>query len=257
MNLKDITVFENENFIVVDKPQGVVVNKSETQQKNTITHIVSKYLNLTPPKKFKSLNEEEFYEKSGVVHRLDKETGGLLVIAKNYKTYQSLKNLFIKRKIKKEYVAITFNDMSKFFNKKNSILINLPILRSKKNRHFFAINSAGRDATTMVEFLTKFNNATIVNPISYFDERFFSIVKVTPKTGRTHQIRVHLKALNCEIVGDTAYCGRSQKKFNEKYKFGLCLIAKKLEFKLFEKKYVFEADYNLNFKRAVEKLYSL
>ena len=259
MKLEDIIIFENNNFIVVDKPQGVVSNKSLTQKKSTVAHMAEDYLNLKLPKTLAKLSDDakEFYERNGLVHRLDKDTSGVLIIARNPKSYISLKKVFLKRKVIKEYHAVVFNDITKFFNGKKTLKINLPILRSKQDRQKFVVGEGGREAISEVNLLNKFENATIPNPVALFDSTFFSLIKVFPKTGRTHQIRVHLKAVNCEILGDSLYNGRAQKKFNEKQNVRLCLIAKKISFKAFGKSYTFESKYNQNFRKIVEVLYKI
>ena len=255
-SLQELILYENDDFIVINKPQGVVVNKSLTSADKTISELTKDYLNLVKPKNFlnSSLNDQEFYDRNGVVHRLDKETNGVLLIAKNPASYTELKNQFLKRKIKKEYHAVCFNDISNFFNGKQTLLINLPLIRDPKNRHQFAVSKMGRDAVSKVTLLLDYNNKSVKNGVGYVDGQYYSFVKVLPKTGRTHQIRVHLKALNSEIVGDDVYNGRGQKKINEKYNLRLCLIAKKLDFKVFDKEYSFEVPYNENFDRAVREL---
>ena len=256
MHLIDLILYENENFIVINKPQGVVVNTSETSEQKTIAECAKEYLKLSKPKNYSQLdiNEKEFFDRFGVVHRLDKETNGVLLIAKNPIAYIELKSLFLRRKVKKEYHAIVFNDISNFLNGKKTLLINLPLIRDPKNRHQFAVSKVGRDALSKVTLLLDYNGKSVKNGVGYIGGQYFSFVKIFPKTGRTHQIRVHLKALNCEIVGDSVYNGRGQKKINEKYNLRLCLIAKKLDFKAFDKEYSFEVPYNENFNRAVREL---
>lgn len=259
MKLADLIIFENEDFVVIDKPQGVVSNKSLTQKKSTVAHMAEEYLKINIPKNTDKLSADtnEFYERNGLVHRLDKDTNGVLLIAKNPKSYISLKKIFLNRKVLKEYHAVVFNDITKFFKTQKTLKINLPILRSKQDRQKFAVGEGGREAISEVNLLNKFENATIPNPVALFDSMFFSLIKVFPKTGRTHQIRVHLKAINCEILGDTLYNGRTQKKFNEKRNVSLCLIAKKISFKALGKSYTFESKYNQNFKKIVEILYKI
>ena len=151
----------------------------------------------------KNVGENEIYEnknikteikKPGIVHRLDKETSGVMLLAKNEKAYQFLKSQFQERVVKKTYVAIVSGDM-----KNDRGVINKPIGRSPKDfRRYLAGRGARgemRDAVTQYRVLKRLD----INSTKY------TYLEIHPKTGRTHQIRVHMKYLNHPVVCDSLY----------------------------------------------------
>ena len=139
----------------------------------------------------------------GIVHRLDKNTSGVLLAAKRYDIQDNLITLFSERKIKKEYLAIcqgTLKDQ----------VVSCPIKRHPKDRKKMAIISSGKEAVTELKLLAYDKN--------------FSLILARPFTGRTHQIRLHLKHLNCPVIGDELY-GKKIPNVKRQY-----LHASKLEF---------------------------
>jgi len=151
----------------------------------------------------RNVGENEIYEnknikteikKPGIVHRLDKETSGVMLLAKNEKAYQFLKSQFQERVVKKTYVAIVSGDM-----KNDRGVINKPIGRSPKDfRRYLAGRGARgemRDAVTQYRVLKRLD----INSTKY------TYLEIHPKTGRTHQIRVHMKYLNHPVVCDSLY----------------------------------------------------
>jgi 23S rRNA pseudouridine1911/1915/1917 synthase len=222
-------ILENSDFVAINKPQGLVINRAESVKNKPLADYMQEYLDipLVAPSSAKSRDTKEFYSKSGVVHRLDKDTSGVVVIAKNPKSYIKLKDQFMKRKVIKTYSAVVFNNLVPLFEGRGFLKVNLPLARSSKNRHQFSVSNLGREAVSNVYLKTEFNGVKI-NPTTDFGGTSFTFVSVKPKSGRTHQIRVHLKALNAEILGDRIYCGRKQLKVIQTLDAKLMLHARRL-----------------------------
>ncbi|OGU37708.1 MAG: RNA pseudouridine synthase [Ignavibacteria bacterium RIFOXYB2_FULL_35_12] len=175
-------VYEDEYLIVVNKPAGMVAHPAFSNYTGTLVNALlhhTKYLS--------ELNEPG---RPGIVHRLDKDTSGLLVVAKDDWTHAQLAKQFSKHTIEREYWAIVWG---KFKQRKGEI--DTFITRSKKDRKkFTASSSEGKHAVTLYEVLEEYE--------------FASLLKINLKTGRTHQIRVHLSSINHPVFGDPTYGGR-------------------------------------------------
>jgi len=188
---KVTVLFENDNFVVYDKPAGLVVNKSQTVQGDTLAEFSAEYLEMDE----KDDVESDFYSRGGIVHRLDKDTSGIMLAAKNEDYFEFLQALFKKRKIAKRYIAVCVGTM-----KEDEITVNAPIGRNPDNRFKFAVVDGGKEARTSFTRLKTFVR----------NEENFTLVEAKPITGRTHQIRVHLSALNLPIAGDEIYLGKKR-----------------------------------------------
>jgi 23S rRNA pseudouridine1911/1915/1917 synthase len=183
-------LYEDPNILVIDKPSGIAVHPDGRGKVKTITDWVLKNY-----PKMKNVGEPlGEIARPGIVHRLDKDTSGVLVLAKNQKTHEFLKNQFKGREIKKTYHAIVSG-----FMKEDKGIINKPIGRSPVDfrRHLAGRGARGelREAITEYKVLKRFESAS----------QKFSYLEVMPKTGRTHQIRVHMKFLNHPVVCDSLY----------------------------------------------------
>jgi len=183
-------IFEDDNILVVNKPSGLVVNRSNTYKKVTLQDIFEEQY----PDIFKNVEDDEFISRSGIVHRLDKDTSGVIIIAKNPESFYFLQKQFKKRKTYKEYVVISHGEI-----KDEMVEIDAPLDRNPSNPLKRAVVSSGRSALTIIEVEKRFK----------IENLSFSIAKAFPKTGRTHQIRVHLSALGYPVVGDTIYCAKN------------------------------------------------
>ena len=185
--------YEDKDVIVIDKPAGVVVHSTENSK---INHkiLVNALLNYFP--EIKNVGEDKF--RPGIVHRLDKETSGLLVVAKNNQTFNYLKEQFQKRKIEKHYLALVAGKL-----KKEKGIIEKPISRSKKTPtkqmvvEKKLVGGKIREAKTEYEVVKRFNN--------------YTLAKAIPKTGRMHQIRIHFASIGHPIAGDKKYSFKRQK----------------------------------------------
>ncbi|MDE2590184.1 MAG: RluA family pseudouridine synthase, partial [Patescibacteria group bacterium] len=162
---------------------------------------------------------DEFYSRGGIVHRLDKETSGVLVVAKNPESFGKLKEQFMTRTTEKVYQALAHGKITPPEGE-----INAPVGRLPFNRMHFGVIAGGREAVTHYKVL------------SYYQAKFgkqkeaLSLVELYPKTGRTHQIRVHLKYLNHPIVADPLYAGRKVGREDRRVLSRLFLHAVRLTF---------------------------
>ncbi len=174
-------VFEDDYFIIVNKPAGMVAHPAYSNYTGTLVNAL-----LHHSAKLSSVNEPG---RPGIVHRIDKNTSGLLVVAKDDWTHAQLAKQFSKHTIEREYQAIVWGII-----KQQKGEINYNIARSKSDRKKFAVSEKdGKNALTYYEVLEEFE--------------FTSLLKLNLKTGRTHQIRVHLSAINHPVFGDETYGG--------------------------------------------------
>jgi len=215
-------IYEDNDILAINKPAGLVVHG----ENSLVDWIVNKYPGIK--------NVGEDLSRPGIVHRLDKDTSGVILVAKNQKSFEYLKEQFQNRKIKKTYLVLVDGII-----KNNSGVINLAIGKSKSD---FRKKKAGgeatgkiREAVTEYKVLKRFKN--------------YTFLEVYPKTGRTHQIRVHFKAIGHPVVGDKLY-GKKEQILSRQF-----LHAKSLEFVNFdESKIKIEADLSDDLKNFLNML---
>jgi len=177
-------VYEDNNLLVINKPSGLITHpkNAEDKQESVTGWLTEKYPEI------KNVGEDPL--RPGSVHRLDKDTSGLLLIAKNQDSFLYLKNLFQERKIKKFYLALVYGKP-----KEPKGIIDAPMGR------------IGMKRTTQVRGNKKLKDkkeaVTEYRTLKNF--RDFTLLEVSPHTGRTHQIRVHLKSIGVPVVGDPIY----------------------------------------------------
>lgn len=195
-------IYEDKDLLVLNKPAGVIVNRSDTtKEETTVQDFVEEHIGLSPyystkpiPEgEFKS-PEETFKERSGIVHRIDKETSGILLVAKSLLAFIELQRQFKERIVQKTYIALAHGKLPQEGE------INVPVGRLPFNRKRFGVVAGGRESVTTYKVLASYQNPKTKEPLT--------LVELHPKTGRTHQIRVHLKHLNRPIVSDELYAGR-------------------------------------------------
>ena len=175
-------VYEDDYLLVINKSAGMVAHPAYANYTGTLVNAL-----LHHTKKLSGLNDPG---RPGIIHRLDKDTSGLLVVAKDDFTHAKIAEQFSKRTVDREYHAICWG---KFKEKKGEI--NFNIVRSKKDRKKFSVSeNEGRTALTLYEVIEEFE--------------FTSYLKINLKTGRTHQIRVHLSGIGKPVFGDPTYGGR-------------------------------------------------
>ena len=226
-------IYEDDDLLVIDKPAGVVVNRSENAKEETVQDWAEKYLKVLQEYKVSKVSSGEtpreavikasgtadtfgtFYNRAGIVHRLDKETSGILLIAKNPSVFAKLQAQFKERTTVKKYIALVHGFVA------GRGVIRAPVGRLPWNRRKFGIISEGRDAETSYRV------------ISYRKDKktkIYTLLEVTPHTGRTHQIRIHLKYLGYPIVADELYAGRKVYREDKKFCPRLFLHAAYLSF---------------------------
>lgn len=213
LKIPDVPIIaETDDYIILDKPSGLTVHPGESVKDPTLADwLVERYPRL------RQVGEDP--ARPGIVHRLDKEVSGLMVIAKNADTFDLLKDQFQKRTISKEYTALAYGSTSKDYD-----TISFPIERSASGKMSALpstvkgeTNPDGRNALTEFEVARRFVN--------------YTLLKVRIKTGRTHQIRVHMSAYGHPLVGDDLYSTHKTRLANQKLKLGrIFLAATKLAF---------------------------
>lgn len=178
---------EDKDIIVIDKPAGMVVHPSETggHEKGTVVNAILYHCG-------GGLTGISGELRPGIVHRLDKDTSGVLVVAKTDTAQQSLMEQFSGRKVKKEYITLVKGKVVP-----PHAIIDSPIGRALKDRKKMAITSEDEGRKSVTEY----------NVEKYLKDKFgvYSLVRVHPKTGRTHQIRVHMNAIDHPVIGDIVY----------------------------------------------------
>lgn len=215
MTSKLNVVFESNNYIIIDKPSGITVNRSDTTSGETTLQdliLENKIIN-------EAENDEEFVKRAGIVHRLDKETSGALIIAKNAKSFNHIQAQFKERGVEKSYLALS-HGLPK--SKKGEIIA--PVGRLPWNRKRFGIIAQGREAATKYEVLS------IKYLVSKEKKEPLSLIRLFPKTGRTHQIRVHLKHIGHPIFSDPIYSGRKTARADRKVLPRIFLHAEEISF---------------------------
>ena len=190
-------IYEDQDILVVDKPSGMTVNRSDTtKEEETVQDWIEKKFSIFNFQ-FSIDKESDFSKRGGIVHRLDKETSGILLIAKNPKSFLNLQQQFKQRKVNKVYIALVHG-----FVKPEDGEINIPVGRLTWNRKRFGVVAGGREA------VTKYKVLSIKYLVSDGKKEPLSLLKLYPKTGRTHQIRVHLKYFGHPVFSDPLYGGR-------------------------------------------------
>lgn len=224
-------IFENKDVLVVNKPCGLVVNRSDTNREGTLQDLVSDYFRL---------ENSGIGDRAGIVHRLDRETSGLMVIAKTQEVFEFLQSQFQMRKIKKGYLTLVHGEVLK-----NSGFISGGIGRIGKFGKFGVVKEGKASVTNYsVERRFSFQEKKFESLIDKLDfsksrinylkvhARKYTFLNIEPKTGRTHQIRVHLKSLGHPIVSDAIYAPSKLLKFDLGWCDRLFLHAAYLEFSL-------------------------
>ncbi len=201
-NIPISVIYEDKDMLIVNKPKGMVVHPANGNPDGTLVNAVMAICK-------DSLSGIGGEIRPGIVHRLDKNTSGAVIIAKNDNTHIALSNMLKNHEIKKTYIALVRGIV-----KENEATINMPIARSTSDRKKMAVARNGKEAITHFKVLERFLNEGI------------TLLEIKIETGRTHQIRVHLSSIGYPVLGDDVYS-------NGKNRWGIkgqCLHAKSLEF---------------------------
>ncbi len=199
-NLDIEIVYEDDDLLIINKAKGMVVHPAPGNYENTLVNAILYHCK-------DNLSSINGIIRPGIVHRIDKDTSGLLMIAKNNNSHNSLASQLKDHSINREYEFICHGVF-----KEDKVTVNKPIGRSNRDRLKMAVVPDGKDATTHFEVIKRYDD--------------FTHVKATLETGRTHQIRVHAQSINHPLLGDIVY-GPEKNKFKVK---GQALHAKKLGF---------------------------
>ncbi len=177
-------VFEDNFLAVINKPAGMVVHPGAGISSGTLANAIAWHFKFQIPNS--KLEQSGINNRVGIVHRLDKDTSGLIVVAKDIDTHEALNEQFRNREVFKSYIALVHGAIEQ-----NSGKIDAPIAREKHNRTKMSVRGHGRNALSLWKVKKRFEK--------------FTLVTVEIKTGRTHQIRVHLAYINHPVVGDETY----------------------------------------------------
>jgi 23S rRNA pseudouridine1911/1915/1917 synthase len=194
-------IYEDKDIIIVNKPKGMVVHPANGNLDGTLVNAIMAICK-------DSLSGIGGEIRPGIVHRLDKDTSGLLIVAKNDVAHVNMSEQIKKHEVKKTYIALVRGII-----KENEATIDMPIGRSTSDRKKMSVNKKGKNAVTHIKVIKRYNK--------------YTLIEVNIETGRTHQIRVHLSHIGYPIIGDYTYS-------NGKNEFGVegqCLHAERLEFK--------------------------
>ena len=219
-------VYEDDDILVINKQKGLVVHPGNGNPDGTLVNAIMAHCK-------ESLSGIGGKIRPGIVHRIDKDTSGLLIVAKNDEAHIDVSNQIKEHLVKKTYLALVRGNI-----RENEATINIPIARSMNDRTKMAVSKRGKDAITHFKVLKRYNG--------------YTYIEVNIETGRTHQIRVHMSHIGFPIVGDVVYS-------NGKNPFevqGQMLHSAKLEFThpKTKKKMKVEADVPEYFKNILNKL---
>ena len=219
-------VYEDDDIMIINKVQGMVVHPANGHYSGTLVNALMSQAD--------SLSSINGVVRPGIVHRIDKDTSGLICIAKNDNAHHFLSEQLKDHTMAREYMALVRGII-----KENSGTIDMPIGRDKKDRQKMAVDKNGKPATTHFQVVERFKEHTLV--------------KCQLVSGRTHQIRVHMSAINHPVEGDPLYAGRN---YDKLYKNGQLLTAYKLKLihPTTKKEMVFEIDLPDYFKEVLAKL---
>lgn len=218
-------VYEDPSIAVINKPQGMVVHPAPGNLQGTMVGALLYHI--------KDLSGIGGEMRPGIVHRLDKDTSGLLVVAKNDEAHTSLSRQIAERSAKRIYAAIVHGSI-----REDELTIDKPVGRSRSDRKKMAVDAGGRNAVTHIKVLERFGE--------------FTYIEASLETGRTHQIRVHMASIGRPVAGDTVY-GPKIPKLHEN---GQLLHAKELRLihPATGQEMVFQAPLPDYFESALEKL---
>ena len=214
-------IFEDKDIIVLDKPSGWIVNEADTTKEIPVIQTWLK-------KKFNYEIVGDWELRSGVVHRLDKETSGILLIAKSQHAFSYLQSQFKNREVVKTYTALVHGMVEPQEGEIDATVGRLPW-----NRERFGVLAGGREAVTRYRVISNLQfPAGSVTPLGRRPKpnEKFTLLELYPKSGRTHQIRIHAKYLGYPIVSDEFYAGRKTARKDRKWCPRLFLHASNIVF---------------------------
>lgn len=227
-------IFEDQEIFVLDKPSGWIVNSAKTTKEQPV---IQDWL----LKNFDYEISKNILLRSGIVHRLDKETSGLLLVAKTESAFIKLQRQFKEREVSKIYITLVHGRVSP-----SKGTVEVPVGRLPWRRDRFGVVAGGRDSKTDYELINLYKK----------DNDYYSLLECYPKTGRTHQIRIHMKHINHAIVADYFYAGRKTSRDDRMWCPRLFLHAGKISFfhPTLNKKIEYKSDLPNDLILALKKL---
>ncbi len=248
--LKDIKIIsENKDYIIINKPAGLLVHPTEKDEKNTLSKVLlKKYPEL------KNIGEDPI--RPGIIHRLDRDASGLMIVTRTQKMFNHLKKQFKNRTINKEYFVLVHGRTDSENGR-----IDFPIARSKNGERMAALPSAPngtlRDMDKTLKGGHRYKKSRDAFTEFWIEKKYinFTLLRVKIHTGRTHQIRVHMLAYNSPVVGDNIYYQKKQKRNYDKKCGRLFLHSNKLGFKdLNDKNQEFTSKLPKNLSEFLQKI---
>ena len=218
-------IYQDSKLLILDKPSGWIVNEAQTTKNQPV---IQSWI----AKNFDFPLSKSREERSGIVHRIDKETSGILVVAKTLETFSYLQGQFKERKVKKNYTALAHGKVKAIDFQGE---ISVPVGRLPWRRDRFGVLAGGRSATTFFRVKGYYSKS----------KEEFSLLELFPKTGRTHQIRIHLKYIGHPIVSDEFYAGRKTARNDRVWCPRLFLHASKISLNLPDSKEPIEFESDL------------
>lgn len=228
-------LFQNQDFLIIEKPSGLMVHSDGKTNEKTLADFLIEHFpeirEVGEPWNMEADKEGKMKERifrPGIVHRLDKDTSGVMIIALNQESFDIFKEKFKNREIKKEYVSLVYGNITK-----DEGFVDAPLSRSKKDfrqwtSHLRGSRGKERDAYTAYVVEIRFEK----------EGEKYCRVRLFPTTGRTHQLRVHMKYNNTPIVCDDLYAG---KRVCPSWCSRMALHAQKISFEFKREKYVFDS----------------
>ena len=229
LNLEIPIIHEDENIIVINKPAGIRVHMDSQEMKNTLVNfLVARYPGI------EKIHDEsrDAWMRPGIVHRLDMDTSGIIVIARNEKTFLELKRQFQSKEVEKKYAAIVYGKL----DEKEGVIEKSLARASTYKKQVIATR---KTKTKVREAITHYK---VIQELGDY-----TLLEVSPKTGRMHQIRVHLASIGHPIVGDERYLLKDMKEKEFRRNGRHLLHAKSIRFDLFGQSYFFETELPLDF----------
>lgn len=228
-------ILEDTDVIALDKPAGIRVHPDSQEKKRTIANfLVSRYPEIAEVHD----GTDGAWMRPGIVHRLDMDTSGVLVVARNGRSFAELKHQFQERETRKTYWALVFGRL-----RDKQGIIDKPLARAEGYRKQVIANNRTktkiRPAVTEYRVLEEFGDC--------------SLVEAKPKTGRMHQIRVHLASISHPIMGDPLYCPKGLREIRIRGAKRQLLHAKSLRFSLFGREYFLESELPKDFRRVLDE----
>lgn len=228
-------IYENSDLLVVDKPTDLTVHPVHSEQKNTLVNII-----LDKYPEIKNIGDNPL--RPGIVHRLDKDTSGVMIIAKNNQSFEYIKKQFQDKKVEKQYLALV---VGKVKDKKGTITKSIGQSKKDHKKRSALFDAKSKPAWTEYKVLEYYQDPA--------NKKQYTLLEVMPKTGRTHQIRIHLASIGYPIAGDRQYKFKRQpcpKNLQRQF-----LHARHLKFQLINGKMVeFKSELPQDLEEVLKKL---